>query len=113
MLLDEEIAKVWDRMHHAEAQVAKGGFHAKEHEPVLMEAREKLQDLRKRKAKLWEAISRTENLENCKILVPGVVKPGVEISIGNAYFKVDDYYEDVVFYYEDREVRVASSQAMK
>mgnify|MGYP002276924648 CR=1 FL=1 len=112
-LIDQRISELWEQLHYAEAQVAKGGFPAKEYEPRLITTRKDLQETRERKAKLWQTISRTERLGECKILVPGVVKPGVEISIGNAYLKVDDYYEDVVFFYEDREVRVAPSQTMK
>lgn len=103
-LLDSEIAQVWEEKLYAEGQVSKGGFPAKEYRPKLEAATAKLTKLREKKAKLWETITHTEKLKDCKILVPGVVKPGVEISIGNAYLKVNDYYEDVIFCYEDNEV---------
>jgi uncharacterized protein (DUF342 family) len=47
-------------------------------------------------------------LERCRVIVPGSVKPGVEVSIGPAYLKVNDFLENVRFYYENREVKIAS-----
>lgn len=113
MELDRRLKAEFNAVQHAEAQVAKGGFTAKEFVPILAEAREELKKIRKRKRRLWETIKRTEHIDKCRVLVPGTVKPGVEISIGNAYLKVDDYYEDVVFYFDDYEVKVAPSSKMK
>lgn len=77
--------------------------------PKLEAAVKELELLKMLKVKLWEGIHGTENLDNCKILVTGVVKPGVEISIGPAYLKVNDYLEDVYFYYENDEVKIGTS----
>jgi len=66
------------------------------------------------KQKLWDGIEATERLDQCKVLVTGIVKPGVEISIGSAYLKVDDFLEDVYFYYDNGEVKIgASTKKMK
>lgn len=78
-------------------------------EPKLQAATKELELLKMLKFKLWEGIEGTEQIENCKVLVTGVVKPGVEISIGSAYLKVDDYMEDVYFYYENGEVKIGTS----
>lgn len=76
----------------------------------LMESASKeLELLKSLKVKLWDGIYATERLDCCRVVVPGVVKPGVEISIGSAYLKVDDFLEDVYFFYENGEVKIGLS----
>ena len=77
--------------------------------PKLEAASRELALLKMLKVKLWEGIQGTEQVGDCKVLVPGVVKPGVEISIGSAFLKIDDYLEDVYFYYDNGEVAVGAS----
>lgn len=110
---DASISELWHEIRHLEALLASDDPRKLEYADRLKVDQEELAELRRRKARLWETISRTENLEDCRVLVPGVVKPGVEVSIGNAYLKVDDYYEDVHFYYEDMEVKIGSSATVK
>ncbi|MEF2229530.1 MAG: FapA family protein [Pseudodesulfovibrio sp.] len=82
--------------------------------PKLDSAQREYSLLKMLKAKLWEGIHGTEQVERCKILVPGVVKPGVEISIGSAFLKIDDYLEDVYFYYDNGEIATGiSAKKMK
>lgn len=69
-------------------------------------AQKELELLKTLKVRLWDGIYAAERLDCCKVIVPGVVKPGVEISIGSAYLKVDDYLENVYFYYENDEVKI-------
>ncbi|XPV75865.1 MAG: FapA family protein [Desulfovibrio sp.] len=57
---------------------------------------------------LTEKIMATEDLTKCKFLAPGKVEPGVEISIGPAWYKVMDPLENVRFYFEDNEVKYTS-----
>ncbi|MBQ7586289.1 MAG: DUF342 domain-containing protein [Desulfovibrionaceae bacterium] len=45
-------------------------------------------------------------LNQCRLIVPGVIYPGVEISIGSFYFPVTKVYENVVFHLVDREIKV-------
>lgn len=68
----------------------------------------KIRFLRNKKRQLWGRIQHSERLENCRIMVQGIVKPGVEISIGPAYMQVDEPLEDVFFYYENNEIKVGS-----
>ncbi|MBG0789383.1 MAG: DUF342 domain-containing protein [Desulfovibrionaceae bacterium] len=73
----------------------------------LMESAVKeLELLKTLKVKLWDGIHAAEQLDRCRVVVPGVVKPGVEISIGSAYLKVDDFLEDVYFFHENDEVKI-------
>jgi len=92
-----------------EKLLARDDEYKSEYEPKLESALRELDLVKLLKLKLWEGIQGTERLEECKILVPGIVKPGVEISIGSAYLKVDDFLEDVFFYYEHDEVKIGAS----
>jgi uncharacterized protein (DUF342 family) len=65
--------------------------------------------LKDMKVKLWDGIYATERLDECKVMVPGVVKPGVEVCIGSAYLRVNDFLEDVYFYYDNGEVKIGAS----
>lgn len=66
----------------------------------------KIRFLKNKKKQLWEKIQQTEKLDSCRIMVEGVVKPGVEISIGPAYMQVDEPLENVFFHYQDNEIKV-------
>ena len=92
-----------------EKMIEKGEDSEAECKPKLEAARRELDLLKMLKVKLWEGIYGTEQVEKCKILVPGKVKPGVEISIGSAFLKIDDYLEDVYFYYDNGEVAIGTS----
>ncbi|MDD4731538.1 MAG: FapA family protein [Desulfovibrio sp.] len=106
--INERIARLHEQIRLSEAHMGKNKAQDKE----LLEAREgfrkKLALLQRRKTKLWNRIDSTGMLERCRVIVPGSVKPGVEVSIGPAYLKVNDFLENVRFYYENREVKIAS-----
>ncbi len=69
--------------------------------------------LYERKSRVWDKISATEILDSSRVMVQGRVHPGVEISIGPAWLKVDDYLEDVYFYLEDMEIKIGSPALKK
>jgi len=94
-----------------EKALNKGEDFRAEYEPRLESARKELALLKNLKVKLWDGIYATERLDDCRVLVPGVVKPGVEVCIGSAYYKVDDFLEDVFFYYDNGEVKIGASAA--
>ena len=51
-----------------------------------------------RRGALWEKLSRDEErVQNCRLMVPGKIYPGVEISIGRAFMLVERIYENSVF----------------
>ena len=106
---NRRIKGLLDRIVSYEKIVEKGDDADVEFGPKLEAARRELDLLKMLKVKLWEGIQGTEQVEDCKVLVPGVVKPGVEISIGSAFLKIDDYLEDVYFYYDNGEVATGTS----
>jgi len=103
------IKKLHEDIASYEKKMNKDDEFRSEIEEKLVSAQRELELLKSLKVQLWEGMYCTECLEECKVLVPGVVKPGVEISIGNAYLKVDDFLEDVFFYYEHDEVKIGAS----
>lgn len=62
---------------------------------MLTAQREKLMD---RRSAIWAKLSLDENtLQSCRLMVPGKVFPGVEISIGRAFMLVERPYENAMF----------------
>lgn len=56
------------------------------------------EQLMKRRTELWSKLYLDENyMQNCRLMVPGKVFPGVEISIGRAFMLVERPYENVLF----------------
>ncbi|MBQ7608468.1 MAG: DUF342 domain-containing protein [Desulfovibrionaceae bacterium] len=60
--------------------------------------------LKQRKEYLHKLSEDESTITNCRLIVPGIVYPGVEISIGKIYRAIDKVYENVVFHIVDREV---------
>lgn len=73
--------------------------------PETNETTQKLQRLQiqrenilKRRQEVWGKLAYDEEkLQNCRVLVPGRVYPGVEISIGRAFMMVERIYENSQF----------------
>lgn len=64
----------------------------------LASMRAQRERVKQRRAAIWEKLSEDENsIQNCKIIAPGKVFPGVEISIGKAFMLVERPYENVAF----------------
>lgn len=106
---NRRIKNLIEKIASCEKSIERGDDSEAECVSKLEAARRELELLKMLKVKLWEGIHGTERVDRCKVLVPGVVKPGVEISIGSAFFKVDDYLEDVYFYYDNGEVAIGTS----
>ena len=61
----------------------------------LVEQRERIM---KQRTELWSKLYLDENyMQNCRLMVPGKVYPGVEISVGRAFMLVERPYEHVLF----------------
>lgn len=111
--LNERIRLIREEISKLEKMVDKGGEYISEFQPRLERQNKVHAQLIKRKSALWERIHGTERLKDCKIVVPGAVRPGVEINIGPAYLKVDDFLEDVFFYFKDNEVHIGTPAPRK
>lgn len=63
--------------------------------------------LREEREKLWAQLRCDEERAlQCKIVVPGIVYPGVEISIGKAYMEISRQYENVCFQLSEEDIMV-------
>lgn len=106
--LTSEIKKLEEKHKYYLAQTQKGGIPEQEFAPKLARAEKKLGLLRLRKVKIWDKISKTEVLNECRLIVPGTIKPGVELSIGTNHLKIQDFYQDVQFRLVDNEIKMTS-----
>ena len=111
--LNERIKELNEELAELRIEAAKSEVHASELAGPLETAGKTLQALLARKVTVWERIKATETLDTCRIMVEGVVKPGVEISIGPAYLKVDEELKDVCFTFLDNEIRMQSPAVKK
>lgn len=105
--LVEKMRILRDELALLERSIRREG-HTRQSEELLQELSGKIRGLKKRRAAMWESYRFVENFDKCRVLVPGEVRPGVEIHIGPAYFKVHDFMRNVRFYYKDGEVHAAS-----
>ncbi|NJB68450.1 hypothetical protein GGQ74_002123 [Desulfobaculum xiamenense] len=85
----------------------------KEFFPIISRDEERLALFKDRHNELWKSIHKVKDLENCAVVVPGRVRPGVEVTIGEARLVVDDYLENVRFQYRDYEVVIESPALRK
>ena len=85
----------------------KGKEYEEEFAPQLELAEKKLEVYSKKREELWSKMEGGFN-RKARVICPGEIKPGVEISIGPAFYNVDDFMQDVCFYFENDEIRMKS-----
>ncbi|HBW15879.1 MAG TPA: DUF342 domain-containing protein [Desulfovibrio sp.] len=80
----------------------------------LDNARKKLNRLIRQREALWAALTEDEARATlCRVVVPGTVYPGVEISIGKAFFEVEHEMNNVSFSLADGSIVVTSPAIIK
>ncbi len=88
----------------------------KDQEPLLtMEIQEinnKIRILSRRMAKISAKI-KTTDFSKCRLIVGGGIYPGVEISIGPAFYKVNDFLKGTTFFFRDNEIVIAKFEKLK
>lgn len=83
----------------------KGPHFAAESAPYQELANQKLAVIKSMQSAAWRRFSQdVRKADRTRVLVPGTVYPGVEISIGRAYYKVIDEHHDVFFAMHEDEV---------
>ncbi len=103
--LSDIISEQQKKIRYYEGRAAANKMHAHECAPLLELARLKLAEARAAREKLSKIFREDEQRMNrCRVVVPGMVHPGVEISIGRAYTKVVDSVSNVLFHARDNEV---------
>ncbi len=76
------------------------------------EKRREAKILAKYLAKVGEKIKR-KDFKKCAVIAKSEINPGVEISIGPAYYKVEDFIEATTFYLEDKEIALSTFKKRK
>ena len=97
-----------ERLRQYEMQAGRGKAAAEEYAPLMEDCRVRMRTYEDARKRIWERITAGERLDSCRVIAPGRVMPGVEISIGPAYLFVDQEYENVHFRCEDGEIVVGS-----
>lgn len=96
--LDAKMAAISQTLTHLKAVAGHLPPDTNETTRKLAVLRQKRDRLRERRNLLWERVTKDDsNLAGCRLLVPGKVYPGVEISIGSSYMLVERPYENSVF----------------
>ena len=67
----------------------------------------KYQLLTKKLGSIWDKMNMPQDSKS-RVIVPGEVRPGVQIWIGSAQLRNEDYLEDVCFYFEDGQIKTQS-----
>lgn len=64
----------------------------------LQVQRRQYDDLLKKREQLWSRLTQDEQaMQGCRLLVPGTIYPGVEISIGRTFMEVERLQQNVLF----------------
>lgn len=96
--IDAQLAELSQTLSHLKAVAGHLPPDTNDTTRKLVRCREKIGRLRQRRAQLWERLAHDEAAQAaCRVMVPGKVYPGVEISIGSSYMLVERPYENVVF----------------
>jgi hypothetical protein len=106
--VEASIKNLKSKVDSLETLCAKSPEHRTEFSPLKNEASRKLQAMHRIRTEIWEKFDAQDVPPGCRILVPGKVRPGVEISIGRAFLKVNDYLQDVRFCLENEEIVIHS-----
>ncbi len=111
--LESRIRALKGKAEYLEHQASRSEVMAQEVAPRLELIAEKLAIALARRKELWRQFSALEqHASQCRVLVPGTVMPGCEISIARAFLKVDSMQDDVAFMLEDEEI-VTKCPAMR
>ena len=102
--LEGEIERL--RQKHAEyaLEAAKGEFFQKKYGPKCDAILQKLGIIGEKRQELWEKVSAVRDFSQCKVVVPGEVRPGTEITIGPGSAKVMDYFTGMEFFLEEGQI---------
>ncbi|WP_457572095.1 DUF342 domain-containing protein [Desulfovulcanus sp.] len=105
--IEQIIANLKNNISHLRAMIRKGQHYEEEYGPKLRLSEKKFKVFIRKREELWSKMEGGFN-KKARVICPGEVRPGVEISIGPAFYKVDDFLQDVCFYFEDNEIKMIS-----
>jgi len=77
----------------------------------IQEIKKKIKVLSKHFSRIGEKL-RTKDFSRCRVIVKDEIHPGVEISIGPAYYKVEDFLKGTTFYFKDGDIIFSDYQKL-
>lgn len=96
--LDTGISTLSQTLTHLQAVAGHLPPDASEASRKLVHAQKQRAQLIERREALWKKLSNDEaSMSTCRLIVPGTVYPGVEISIGRTFMLVERMYQNVTF----------------
>ena len=97
-----------DRLKDLENQALLSQEVGEELAPRLQRCHKRINVFKKQLVDTWGMIEASEHLGASRLVVPGQVKPGLEISIGPVSLRVQDYHENVQFRLVGDEIKMLS-----
>ncbi|WP_051261238.1 FapA family protein [Desulfovibrio inopinatus] len=113
MTLQYKIDSLRERYEYFFKQTQKNEEAAVDFENKLSGMKRKLRALQGQQEKLWKQIVPSSDLSSCRLIIHGTLHPGVEVSIGSAYMKVDDFFENVVLRLAGKDIVIEPHQSAK
>ena len=96
--LESQMRYLYAKASYFARQAARNRVMKQEFEPRLEIVQSKLGILKTRRDAIWEQFGLdAEKTENCRVIVPGTVMPGCEISIGTTFYKATTEEENATF----------------
>lgn len=111
--IENMVETVDERITQLEKISAKSTLHRTENSSKLEFEKKRLCALRKEQKRIVTLMQKNAQLDLCRVVVPGIIRPGVEISIGGYYTKINDYLENVVVSLRDGELNFNSPATIK
>lgn len=111
--LEEKIAKLDKRVDQMRVVTAKSAVHMQEYGGKLQALKKKLAALIRQRKAILTTMENHSAKTNPRVIVPGELKPGVEISIGGAYCMIQDFMNDVCIFRRDDEIVIESPAIQK
>ncbi|SIO27514.1 FapA family protein [Halodesulfovibrio marinisediminis] len=111
--IEEKISAVDEKIKQLLKISAKSDLHRSENRAKLEFEEKRMGSLRREQRRIMNLMKKNANSELCRVIVPGTIRPGVEISIGGHYTKINDYLENVAVSLRDGELRFNSPAIIK
>ena len=103
--IEQEITKLYAKLELFERRVEKKPHLLESHDLPMRLLRRKLSIKRSERDKLLATLEMDErNASRCRIICPGKIKPGLEISIAKAYNMYQDFYSGQEFVLDGYEI---------
>lgn len=111
--IEEKIEVVEENITQLQKISAKSTLHRTENQSKLEFEEKRVTALRREQQRIVTLMQKNSNTDLCRVVVPGTIRPGVEISIGGYYTKINDYLENVAISLRDGELRFDSPAIIK